>query len=95
MSGIERIDCAALCLRSGKVISLPRPARHGDVIRHMIDLLGLTREDVGFSIQGFTTTQRRFVGRAVAFLIAYDAEQLKAETRVIGGVMQLFSEDVW
>lgn len=95
MQPIEKIANAALCTSGGKIIAVARPGRHGDVIKMMVGDLGYSREDVGYSVQGFTTTAARFVGRSVAFLIARDALQLKPETKVLNGLADLFSEDIW
>lgn len=83
------IDRAAVRRRSdGRVWTLPRPARHGDVVNAVYDETG------GYSIrdfeQGFTTDAGRFVTRAEAFVIAADAGQIPKEDAHI-----LFTEDLW
>jgi hypothetical protein len=86
-----RIECAALLTEDGQVVSLPRPARHHDVIQHMTRQ-GFTPEAIARSEQGFTTDTLRFVRRKPALRIAWKADQLIKETAPAHG---LFSEDVW
>ena len=87
----------------GKVWTVPRPGRHHDVIRHIIDSTpGL--QTVG-GRQGFIAgqggDQGRFVDRREARKIAEAAGQLIAGRRDNDGVPyvaqddQLYSEDVW
>ena len=85
-----RIAQAAVRRRSdGKVWTLPRPARHGDVLRIVYKEVSgpiLSRYE-----QGFTTNFGDFVGRREAFLIATEAQQLiSPDAHDI-----LFTEDLW
>lgn len=85
-----RIECAALLTEADEVISLPRPARHHDVVLHMVKS-GYTEEQIARSEQGFTTDTLDFVRRPPAKRIAARAGQLLRETHPI----ELFSEDLW
>lgn len=86
-----RIECAALLTEDGRVFSLPRPARHHDVIRHMTQE-GVTAAEIARSEQGFTTDTMPFVRRLPAMRIARKANQLiKAPIHP----QLLFSEDLW
>lgn len=85
-----RIECAALLTENGDIFSLPRPARHHDVIQHMVQR-GFTEQQIALSEQGFTTDTLPFVRRPPAKRIAFKAGQLLKETHPT----QLFSEDVW
>lgn len=87
-----RIECAALLTEDGQVISLPRPARHHDIIQHMTKE-GFTPEAIARSEQGFSTDTLRFVRRSPALWIAKKAGQLfRGEPQ---HPSRLFSEDVW
>ena len=84
-----RITAAAIC-QGGTVYQLPPPARHHDIIRHMIDVVGLPPPVLGE--QGFVTSDGRFLPRLKAFVVAKDAGQI-----IPGGrpTHLLFSEDLW
>lgn len=84
------IAAAAIRTDDGKIWSLPRPARHHDVIR-------LIRESgcklpVGGDRQGFVLSNGKFARRKPALTIAIRSGQF-LNGRVIGGV--LTSEDLW
>lgn len=87
--GVERIVAAAI-KHTGVTVSLPRPARHGDIF---ITAGWMFRKvTVLPSHQGFLTSEGRFVGREEARQIAIDAGQCP------GGpahARELFSEDLW
>lgn len=85
-----RIECAAIRTEDGAIHSLPRPARHHDIIQDMVRR-GVTERHIAEAEQGFTTDTMPFVRRQSAKRIAYKAGQLLKETHP----MQLFSEDVW
>ncbi len=91
--GDLRIGCAALRLDGGEVVSLPRPARHHDIIRFLIDRCD-TPEAIAHAAQGFMTECGSFVGREGALYIAERAEQISRKTGGLG-CHQLFSEDLW
>lgn len=89
MSDAETIVAAAI--RSGdRTWSLPKPARHCDVIRVARSTTGATYADVCCHNQGFLTSTGRFVGRLEAEDVARRAGQVD---KLIGGV--LTSEDLW
>jgi aryl-alcohol dehydrogenase-like predicted oxidoreductase len=74
----------------GAIWSLPRPARHHDVLR-AIDEAGLSAIAPGPDAQGFLTSDGRFVDRKAAVRIALDAEQIKEPQ----WPPDLYSEDLW
>jgi hypothetical protein len=86
----ERIVAAA-CRSNILILSLPRPARHGDVMwlasRRAIG-------PIGPDDQGFLTSEGRFVGRAEAKRIATAAGQIIRESGSPGDP-DLYSEDLW
>jgi len=84
MSAPETIEAVAIEFEFF-VWTLPRPARHHDVIAERKRRNGLT----GSGRQGFVTNTGRFVDRGAAAHIAYCAGQIKEPKA------QLFSEDVW
>lgn len=82
---------AALLTKDGRVISLPRPARHHNIIRYMASN-GYSPTDIAQCEQGFTTNTRPFVGRVLAMQIAREYNQLlDADNKA----SFLTSEDVW
>lgn len=93
----EIIMAAAMRWR-GAIHSVPRPGRHGDVIRFLYER---HPEQAPFAgEQGFTTSRGRFVGREEAARIAAAADQLLADELERRGqtpetISSLFSEDVW
>lgn len=82
----ETIVAAALQIE-GLTLSLPRPAGHGEVIV-VAQQTGLS----GMGLQGFLTSDGRFVTRVEAMKIAHRADQPFRE-KPRGH--ELFSEDVW
>ena len=79
----------AIKLECGVIMSLPKPARHHDIIREV----GQTFEGKGKSIvgtQGFMLADGRFVNRKQAVFFAVDAGQIEAPER-----SELYSEDLW
>ncbi len=93
----ERIRAAALLINE-RIISLPPPARHHHLIRAA---QGLYTDYVTQQMQGFVTSQWRFVTREEAMVIARAQGQLiprKSYDHVEGVVSEgdrLFSEDLW
>ena len=75
---------------SGEIYSLPAPARHHDIIRHLADL-GHPTPIKG--TQGFVLDDGTFVMRRPALYLAGRANQLLREPIARGH--GLFSEDVW
>lgn len=91
---MERIAAAA-CRHKGQVFHLPPPARHWNVIAHIVSECQVQEHE--FPIcpppdQGFVTDTGRFVDRTEAWKIARDADQLLPTAYV---TTHLFSEDVW
>lgn len=72
---------------NGLVISMPRPARHADIIKRLPKKLSAVRP----SDQGFLTDAGNFVGRDVGLDLARQAKQLLKPTTH----RELFSEDLW
>lgn len=85
----ERIIAAAIQWE-GVTISLPKPARHGQVL-HCAEQF-LPNGAPAWACQGFLTSKGRFVNRVQARQIAYIAGQNPKET---GGCRDLYSEDLW
>lgn len=81
----------AACYYEGKVYSLPPPARHHDVIKHMAD--ELKTEKLGYYEQGFVDSLGRFVRRKPAMLIAKRAGQILENRAPV--LDDLFSENLW
>ena len=79
---------AAAIMAQGTIHTLPKPARHGDILRKMCG------KGKG-GVQGFIDSNHGFVDRQDAWLIATREGQLldRAPTAGRGGV--LYSEDVW
>lgn len=72
----------------GLFITLPAPARHGDVLKPLWDIDGVLVQP---DDQGFITSSGRWVGRIEAADIARFAGQV---TKLIAPP-RLYSEDVW
>lgn len=90
----ERIVSAAI--RVGDlVLSVMRPGRHHDILA-----LLSTGKPAGMQMQGFLTSDGRFVGRREAREIADAAGQIM-ESEFVDGIPrkrshpELFSEDLW
>jgi hypothetical protein len=88
----DRIAAAALRTAGRRVVSLPAPARHHDVIAHML-AEGFGRREVALADQGFVTGSGRWARRQPALRIARKAGQLVGEPMCPRH--GLFSEDVW
>lgn len=95
MIAVLTVDRAAIrCM--GLVFSVPRPGRHGDVIRLMVETFGEEVHDACFTRdQGFVLSDGSFADRMTAWRLAERSGQLlaRAPTDGCGGV--LYSEDVW
>lgn len=85
----ERIVAAAIQW-DGVAYSLPRPARHGQVLHSLHSVLD--ENQLAYASQGFITSDGRFVNRVQALQIAHRAKQIIRKT---GGDRDLYSEDVW
>lgn len=82
----------AAAIKQGKMTcSVPKPGRHGDVIREMAGA-GIPIPINGQ--QGFLTSDGHFVDRVRAHSIAHDADQIIRNSSGREHV-ELFSEDVW
>lgn len=79
---------AAAIRQDGVVYALPAPARHHDVIHHMVGR-GLPRPITGE--QGFIDHHRGFVGRERAGRIAIENGQIET----LAQPPLLYSEDLW
>lgn len=86
----ETIVAAAVQV-NGLTISLPRPAGHGEVLALMSEMPGYDPGIAG-AIQGFATSEGRFVSRVEAMKIVHRAGQ---KFRTPPRSHNLFSEDLW
>lgn len=88
----ERIIATAIQIE-GLTISLPKPARHAQVMHSAEDIL--SRDMLSYAAQWFLTSAGRFVNRVQAKHIAHIAgqEQLRPESE--RHPRDLFSEDLW
>ena len=78
----------------GRLYSLPKPARHHDVIRHIVQTEGVKSVDVSEDDQGFLIDGEQYARRKPALRHAIECNQLKPNT--LGPKLgKLFSEDVW
>lgn len=89
----ERIVAAAIQVE-GVTISLPRPARHGQVL-HAAGAMHLPDYLVAHACQGFLTSTGRFVNRVQAKQIAHIAQQPQLRPEAQRHGRDLFSEDLW
>jgi len=80
---------ASAIYQAGVTFSLPRPARHCDVIRAMT---GAGIETPIRGEQGFLLSDGTFANRIKSKAVAHDAGQLREGPT---NVCELFSEDVW
>jgi len=93
----ETIHQAAI-LREGEIWTLPRPARHHNILWAMHDVDHNTNPSERPKIieakgeQGFITKTGRFVDRVMAFDMAVGAGQLIREPCA---APKLYSEDLW
>ena len=83
------VETAAIRTADAKVHTLPRPARHCDIIWHC--LANGYAKPLRWE-QGFVLSDGSFVNRHTAKLVAYNANQLKPTASKCEG---LFSEDIW
>ncbi len=85
-----RVVAAAILGHDGVPVSLPPPARHHDVIRHMVHVLGHSAPIDGE--QGFMLSDGTFAHRRRARVFAELHGQLLPRA---WGLRELYSEDVW
>lgn len=87
----EQCICAAIQLPNGEVW---RGHRHDSAIRTAMAAPDVRREDIANAVQGFITSQNRFVGREEGARIQTAAGILSAQTlRPVRDM--LFSEDLY
>lgn len=84
-----RVVRAAIKL-GDRVFHVPRPGRHHDVIRSMVERHGVKPPVCG--VQGFMLDDHTFVDRMDALRVALAAGQVE---RHKASAMGLYSEDVW
>lgn len=82
---------AAALKRGELVYSIPRPARHGDIMRLVDENHGESHRPFLPDEQGFLTSEGKFVSRRRAAAIAIDEGQI---TDTQWGD-ELYSEDLW
>lgn len=89
-----RVSAAAWRDGEGNVISLPAPARHGDVIVYMVDKLGYPKPiyDGPRYTSGFVLTDGRFVDRREAKQVAWAANQILVDRTLHD---DLYTENLW
>lgn len=79
---------------NGKVYSLPKPNRHHDVIRHIVEVNpGLTHVDAYDEDQGFLDESGRYLNRRQALMSAQLNNQLLEGRPILHN--ELFSENLW
>lgn len=88
---MERVIAAAIQIE-GVTISLPQPARHGEVLSSA-DAMGVPESRIHTACQGFLTSAGRFVNRVQAKQIAHVAGQ--PIIRDDPHPRDAFSEDFW
>lgn len=81
----------------GQTWSLPRPYRHHDVIRKIVDTTGVDRVDALGEDQGFLDDVGRYLTRRLAFGLARANDQLIHQERPSSATKlgELYSEDLW
>lgn len=89
---IHRVVAAAIIGHDGKVCSLPPPARHHDVIRHMVHVLDHPIPIKGE--QGFVLSDGTFARRRRAKVMAVANDQILPHMKHMQNPY-LFSEDLW
>lgn len=89
----ERIVAAAIEIE-GLVISLPQPARHGQV-HAACDAARIPVDVYLRGTQGFLTSTGRFVNRVMAKHIAHRAGQHQMRPEKDRNQRDLYSEDLW
>lgn len=85
----SRIVAAAIAYK-GTVYSLPPPARHHNIIHHIVETTG--EPSVGYNEQGFLDQYGTFLHRKPALMVARQAGQLRTDRPVYD---ELFSENLW
>ena len=86
----KEIVAAAISYK-GEIYSLPKPARHHDIIRHICEKTG--EESIGENEQGFLDDKGRFLRRAPAMLVVKHNNQPMREGVIV--LRELYSENLW
>ena len=84
----RRIVAAAINVE-GLIVSMPKPARHGDIIK-ALDNVAVASLVITPDMQGFIDSDGNFLGRKEAKKVAFDAGQIQSTAHD-----DLFSEDLW
>lgn len=87
-SNMERIKCSAIKAYVNDYHSIFCGFRHADILEYMFN--HKIEYDKTKTIQGFLTTEDRFVDRYEGALIAFDANQINDPN-----ITCLYSEDIW
>lgn len=88
MTQPKEIILTAAIMSGNLICSLPRPYRHTDIMMEM-------EGDLPMAIQGFVTSEGRFVNRSEAYGIAHRANQIIEQPHVIATPGALYTEDLW
>lgn len=86
------IVAAAIRHPDGRVFALPAPARHGDIIRWIVQN-GIAERVPGEWEQGFVDSSDGFVDRKVALMLAHVSGQPFRDPKIYAD--ELFSENLW
>lgn len=86
----KEIVAAAISYK-GEIYTLPKPARHHDIIRHICEKTG--EESIGENIQGFLDDKGRFASRTAAMFIVKINNQPMREGVIV--LRELYSENLW
>jgi hypothetical protein len=79
---------------NGIIYSLPKPNRHHNVIRHIVDTTGVKYVDAHGIDQGFLDDTGAYLNRKQALRHALTCMQVKENT--MGPKLgELYSEDIW
>ncbi len=92
---------AAAIVQGWTVYALPAPKRHHDIIRYLVEVVGLQPPIRGG--QGFLLSDGTFADRVRAMQVACEANQVSKEIQAVyeakngnlGDGAILFSEDLW
>lgn len=87
---VRKIVAAAIFTPDREIVSLPAPARHHNIIRHIVDNMGYDSVGYGFE-QGFIDNDGVFLRRKPAARIAKKAGQIEE----LAHPPNLYSEDLW
>ena len=80
----------------GRTYSLPRPNRHHNVIKEIVDTTGATYVDSKGEDQGFLDSDGLYLTRQEAFMVAQASGQLRqSRLGAWSNSIYLFSEDLW